>query len=134
MQKEFQKWHAKKSQVEAIEKRPFFHERQIWYCRLGENVGFEQNGKGEEFLRPVLIVRKFGSQIFWAIPLTSAHKNIHQGNEKFYHVFSFKKGVIDAAILSQLRLVDAKRLMRLMGHIADVDFMIINKKIKALLP
>lgn len=69
MKKDFKKWHDKKSQVNEIEVRPFFHEREIWYCTIGANVGFEQDGSGEDFLRPVIVFRKFNSEIFWAIPL-----------------------------------------------------------------
>ena len=32
----------------------FFYEREVWWCRLGANVGFEQDGKGEHFQRPIL--------------------------------------------------------------------------------
>jgi mRNA interferase MazF len=60
MKKDFKKWHDKKSRINKIEPRPFFHEREIWYCALGVNVGFEQDGSGQDFIRPVIIrVRLF---------------------------------------------------------------------------
>ena len=37
-------------------------------------------------------------------------------------------------ILSQIKLVDAKRLRRMIGYISEKDFRILKKKLKALLP
>lgn len=59
MAKDFDGWNTKKKLAHAINKRPFFHEREIWYCALGVNVGFEQDGKGKDFLRPVIGIKKF---------------------------------------------------------------------------
>ena len=42
MKKDFKKWHSKKSKVDEIEKLPFFHEREIWFCHLGVNIGKEK--------------------------------------------------------------------------------------------
>ncbi|MEK9174552.1 MAG: hypothetical protein AAB725_01115 [Patescibacteria group bacterium] len=53
MKKDFQKWHSKKSWINDIDKPPFFHEREIWFCYLGANVGFEQDGTGEDFLETI---------------------------------------------------------------------------------
>ena len=38
------------------------------------------------------------------------------------------------AVLSQLRLIDAKRLRRMIGHISEADLVLLKKKLKALLP
>ena len=64
IKKDFQKWHSKKSQIDDIENRPFFHEREIWFCYLGTNVGFEQDGSDKDFLRPIVVIKKFNNQIF----------------------------------------------------------------------
>ncbi len=84
MKKDFQKWHSKKAKVDKVENRPFFHEREIWFCHLGVNVGFEQDGSGEEFLRPIVIIKKFSNEVFWAVPLTKTDKRT-----KFYFSFTF---------------------------------------------
>ncbi|MBI2023161.1 type II toxin-antitoxin system PemK/MazF family toxin [Candidatus Giovannonibacteria bacterium] len=134
MEKDFQNWHNKKSNIDKIEKRPFFHEREIWFCYLGANIGFEQDGSGEEFLRPVLIVRKFNNEIFWGIPLTKAHKKLAKKAEKYYFSFSFISDIKSAAILSQIRLIDARRLSRHIGIMPDAEFIKLIEKLKALLP
>ena len=129
MMKNFLKWHAKKAVINDIVQPPFFHEREIWFCSLGANVGFEQDGKGDDFLRPVLIFRKFNKDIFWGIPLTKTQKET-----PFHFRFSFVKSIESVAILSQIRLIDARRLARRMGIISEVDYSILKEKIKALLP
>ncbi len=100
-----------------MKKRPFFHEREIWFCHLGVNVGFEQNGLGDDFLRPIIIFRKFNNEIFWGIPLTKKSKNT-----KYYFTFSFSKRGENTAILSQIRLIDARRLSYHIGEISEIDF------------
>jgi hypothetical protein len=37
---------------------PFYHKREIWWCSLGVNVGFEQDGTGTNYDRPVLVICK----------------------------------------------------------------------------
>jgi len=129
MQKDFKKWHDKKSRVNEIVARPFFHEREIWYCALDANVGFEQDGSGVDFLRPIIIFRKFNSEIFWAIPLTRTPKET-----KYYFQFIFQDNTPSAAILSQIRLMDARRLDHKIGDISKDDFEKLTKKFKDLLP
>jgi len=37
----------------------YFREREIWWASLGANIGYEQDGKHENFERPVLVLKKF---------------------------------------------------------------------------
>ena len=134
MKKDFQRWHKKKEEVNDLSKSPFFHEREIWFFYLGANVGFEQDGRGDDFLRPVVVVRKFNNEIFWAIPLTKAGKKIKQKAEKYYLPFIFIKGIKSVAILSQIRLIDARRLARHIGIMGDSDFQKLTKRLKEIFP
>ena len=129
MKKDFPRWHKKKAQIDEIEKRAFFHEREIWFCYLGANVGFEQDGSGKDFLRPVVIIRKFNQQVFWGIPLTHTKKK-----KPYYFAFKFIKSETSVAVLSQLHLIDARRLSYKIGEMSLEDFSSIKAKIKALLP
>lgn len=129
MKKDFQKWHDKKSHVDDIVKRPFFHEREIWWCALGANIGFEQDGGGEDFLRPVIVFRKFNNEVFWGIPLTRTQKKT-----KYYFTFCLEEMNPSTAVLSQVRLIDARRLSHKLGDLNDDDFEKLTKKFKALLP
>lgn len=95
---------------------------------MGANVGFEIDGKGEKFLRPVIVVKKFNNESFWALPLG---RNPKEG--KYYFAFSFKENETSTANLSQLRLVDAKRLCYKAGVMNTKDFQAVKEKLKRLL-
>ena len=143
MKKDYRNWTPLKQSMHNDEGlRLFFHEREIWYCHLGENIGFEQDGQGELFLRPVVIIRKFNNEIFWGVPLTRSQKD-----SPFYFAFTIRSETDlndenkvedntekSTAILSQIRLIDSKRLRRMIGYISENDFKVLKKKLKALLP
>ncbi len=125
MKKDFQKWNTKKEFLHKEKVRPFFHEREIWFCTLGVNIGFEQDGSGIEFLRPVVIIKKFNNEVFWGLPLT---KNLKK-SKHYYQFFIEGQKETSTAILSQIRLVDAKRLQYKMGNIDDKDLVGIKKRL-----
>lgn len=129
MKKDFQKWHNKKTLVDGIEHRPFFHQREIWFCYLGTNVGFEQDGTDNDFQRPIVIIRKFNNEICWAIPLSKTKKR-----NQYYFAFPFDDVTTSVAILSQIRLIDVRRLSRKIGDMSESDFARLTEKLKALLP
>jgi mRNA interferase MazF len=127
MKKDFQKWHIRKTWVNNEKPRVFFNVRDVWWCSIGSNVGFEQDGKGGKFARPVVIFRKFNNEIFWALPLTTKSKT-----GKYYlsvDVANIGKRTI---ILSQIRLVDAKRLLGKIGLVEKTDYAKIQKAIMSL--
>src|SRR3989344_5864752 len=140
MRKDYKNWTPFKQTLHnGEEPRLFFHEREVWYCHLGENIGFEQDGQGELFLRPVVIVRKFNNEVFCGIPLTRNKKDL-----PFYFTFIIhsETSLINGktvevntekstAILSQIRLIDGKRLRRLIGYISEKDIKVLKKKFKA---
>ncbi len=132
--KDFDQWNEEKKVLHADAERLFFHEREIWYCHLGNNIGFEQDGRGELFLRPVVIIRKFNNEIFWCVPLTRTLKDLPFYFAFAMHVDTETSNEQSAAVLSQIRLIDAKRLRRLVGYISEKDFALLKKKLKALLP
>ena len=115
IEKDFEKWHFEKGKINQSDIRSLFNERELWSCAIGANVGSEQDGKGALFLRPVLIFKKFNDEIFWGIPLTHSPKR-----DKYY--FSLRENVHSVAILSQIRLLDAKRLQWRMGRIDTKTF------------
>ncbi|MCL5010682.1 MAG: type II toxin-antitoxin system PemK/MazF family toxin [Patescibacteria group bacterium] len=121
--KEFDKWNIQKKITHNSENKKTFHEQEIWFIKIGENIGFEQDGKGEDFLRPVIVYKKFSKNVFLGIPLTKAIKE-----NKFYKVFDFH-GEKSNAILSQIRLFDSKRLKYKIGKMSSVDFASVKEKL-----
>jgi len=129
MRKDFNTWNDKKIIINDNAHVPFFHEREIWFCFLGANVGFEQDGQGEDFQRPVVIIKKFNNEICWAIPLSKTGKR-----GKYYFAFPFDDKLTSVAILSQIKLIDAHRLSRKIGDMSEENFSELIKKLKELLP
>ena len=125
--KDFQSWHFKKKNIHENKKIPYFYEREIWWCSIGLNIGFEQDGKNINFERPAIILKKFNRYILWMIPLTSKQKT-----GKYYYSFNFKN-ISNVAILSQLRLISSQRLLRKIGMLPEKDFLKIKDIVKKFL-
>ncbi len=123
IKKDFDTWNIKKQEIDKINNKRTFHEREVWFIKIGENIGFEQNGKGKEFLRLVIVFKKFSKNVFLGIPLTKTIKN-----DKFYNSFYFK-GKKSSAILSQIRLFDSKRLSYLIGRMSKGDYKKLKEKL-----
>jgi len=49
----FDCWNEEKKKLDSLQvKKPRFHEREIWWCSLGKNIGDEQDGKN--ITKPIL--------------------------------------------------------------------------------
>ncbi len=117
MKKEFQKWHIIKSEADSLNRRLFYHEREVWWCLLGVNVGFEMDGKGHKYTRPVLVLKGFSKEVCLCLPLTTRQKK-----GKFYCDIDLDDGTARQVILSQIRLIDTKRLLEKLGTINVANF------------
>ncbi len=49
---------------EVSEKPVFYREKEIWWAALGQNIGYEVNGKNESYERPVLILKRYNEAFF----------------------------------------------------------------------
>ncbi|MBI4117342.1 MAG: type II toxin-antitoxin system PemK/MazF family toxin [Parcubacteria group bacterium] len=128
MKKDFHNWHKLKEQIDKISRRLFFHEREVWWCSLGVNIGFEQDGSGKEYRRPVLILKGFSKNTCLIIPLTAATKN-----HPMRPLVGPVEGKEARALLSQIRVIDSKRLVHKIGFIDKKVFEQIRKIIKDML-
>ena len=117
MQKDFDRWNGKKKTLDSRVSNVDFHEREIWWCSIGVNVGSEQLSQTEDFSRPVVVVRRFTRDIFWGVPLTTKTK------ERFQFRFKLIVGnnVNDALVL-QMRSYDRRRLVRKVGVVPEKIF------------
>ena len=124
----FVKWTKLKIRLHIKpEDKIYFREREVWWASLGVNIGFEQDGKHAQVERPILILRKFGGKTLWVLPMTSKGKT-----GKFYHQFDYKDKKY-SVILSQLRLISSKRLLRKIRTFPKKDFNEVKRRIKSLI-
>lgn len=115
MKKDFDGWNEKKKHINNSTTAPFVHEGEIWWCSLGANVGYEEDGKNNGFERPVVIFRKFNTKIFLGFPITTQIKS-----GRYYFNYMYKDKIF-AVILSQIRLLDTKRLKRKIRTLPQTD-------------
>ncbi|MES2225978.1 MAG: type II toxin-antitoxin system PemK/MazF family toxin [Patescibacteria group bacterium] len=106
MEKRFDEWNKLKKFTHSQEKTVLYCKREIWWLILGVNVGYEQDGTGHDFERPVLVLKGFSRFACLVVPLTTSRK------KNKYHV---DIGTIDGkracVIISQIRLVDTRRFV-----------------------
>ncbi len=120
----FQIWSKLKPQIDKKIQEIFFYEREIWYTHLGKNIGFEQDGKGEEFKRPIIIIKKFNQFCFIAVPLTTKTKK-----GKYYFQIPDIKNKKNYVILSQIKFFSSNRLISKIGTLDKENFKTLKKKI-----
>lgn len=124
----FDRWNEKKKITHKSEKVPYFFAGEIWWAQLGKNISSESLGKGEDFLRPVLILQKFYGTSALVIPLTSQKK---EGS--YYFSFSDTEGRVQNAILPQVRYVDGKRFRHKLSEAPEEAFDNIQQKLFSLI-
>jgi mRNA interferase MazF len=115
--KDFDKWGIVK--VETNKRKTdnvVLHHRAVWLLSVGINIGSEMDGKGLQFVRPVLIIRKINENVFLGIPISS------KLSEDYFRVRIQLLNQDRMAILSQIRSFDKKRCIRFMGFISDHDY------------
>jgi mRNA-degrading endonuclease toxin of MazEF toxin-antitoxin module len=113
-------WNIRKKKINSTYRENFFYQRDIWWCSLGVNVGSEQDGKNEMFERPVIVIKKFSKNLLWIIPLTRSK------GMSLYHI---KVTAESYAIISQLKIISSRRLLRKMGKISRIQYWIIIARI-----
>ena len=115
--KDFDIWNIEKKNIENIKNDTLpFHEREIWWCSFGLNIGDEQDGKNELFERPGLVIKKFNNKVAWVLPMSTKEKN------GIYYYSILHEGKVFTVILSQLRLVSVKRFHRFIRKITPSQF------------
>jgi mRNA-degrading endonuclease toxin of MazEF toxin-antitoxin module len=106
--KDFDKWNNSKKKINK-KFRPLIKQGRIYWCNLGLNIGVEQDGKGDNFQRLVIVIKKFSNQFALIAPLTS---KLHTGNWYLdMHILDKNAQVI----LNQIKPVDTKRLLEEVG-------------------
>ncbi len=127
MHKDFDSWNEKKKLIEGRFSHIIFRERDIWWCSVGINVGNESCGKGKDFQRPVIILKKLNQKSFIGLPCSTKP---HKGSW-FYTVRV--NNTINYISLHQVRMFDVNRLQRQITHLKRGDYIEIKQKLEKLL-
>ncbi len=123
--KDFDGWNVVKKQLHQAEGRNvYFKEREIWFCALGINIGFEQDGKNDSFERPVLILKKFNQYVFWGVPLSTKIKP-----DNTHYLMLEHDGLKFSAIVSQLRLYSSNRLVRKLYQLGRAQYQLAVERV-----
>jgi mRNA-degrading endonuclease toxin of MazEF toxin-antitoxin module len=86
------------------------------------NIGTEQDGKGGWYVRPCVILRGFGADAHLVVPLTTSSRE---------HALRVPIGLIEGqqarANLSQIRIIDTRRLEQKIGFLDKDAFLKLRK-------
>ena len=126
--KNFDEWNKKKKMIHNNNDVKLYHTRELWWASLGVNIGSEQDGSGENYDRPILILKGLSKETCIVLPLTSSL-------EKHKMRIPIKKvqGKEASVLISQIRVIDTKRLIYKIGFLDKNIFDNIRKIIKDLL-
>ncbi|KKS77168.1 MAG: hypothetical protein UV64_C0001G0004 [Parcubacteria group bacterium GW2011_GWC1_43_11b] len=111
-------WTKLKIRVHALD-RPnviFPKKKEIWWASLGQNIGVEINGKNDNFERPVLIIKVFNNESVLVVPISSTIK------VSKYNINFINDRKENSVIISQIKMVSTKRLLRLVAEMEDFNF------------
>jgi len=125
--KNFDSWNEEKKKVNNKGMQKLFHEREIWWASFGVNIGREQDGRGDNFERPILILKTLSPDTFICLPLSTKKRlDAFQASVTNEDIRGF-------ALLDQVRVIDSKRLLRKIGTMKLDEFIILKEKMRKLL-
>ena len=125
--KNFDHWNELKKNTQQISTESImFYEREIWWCTLGLNIGSEQDGIGENYERPVVIIKKLSPYTFLCAPLSTKKKL-----DKFQALVTTHKA--GYALLDQVRTCDSKRLLRKLETMKESEYVEMLEKLDKIL-
>ncbi len=105
---------------------PHVSQGDLWWASIGENIGYEINGKSSLFSRPVIIFKKLAHGLYFVIPTTTKIRN-----GSWYVSFQLQDKN-ETACLHQARALDHKRLSSKIGRLDDTDYKKISLGFQAL--
>jgi mRNA interferase MazF len=104
MEKDFDKWNEDKKILDKNIRDLEFKEGEVWWCHFGLNIGEEVYGKGENFRRPAIILKKLSHNSCIVLPTTTKERN-----GTWYFKFN-NKNKDRWAMMNQIKFISANRL------------------------
>jgi mRNA interferase MazF len=129
--KEYDEWNEVKKHTQQKKRKLGMKSREIFWVKIGHNIGSEEYGKGKDFARPVIIVRRLTSDLFIGIPITTTIKN-----NDYFHAFTYdnkSRGMVEnSAMILQVKTFSIKRVLSKIGTVNKESFDEILEKTKSL--
>ncbi|NDK08638.1 hypothetical protein EOM39_05365 [Candidatus Gracilibacteria bacterium] len=127
MLKDFDKWNILKKELEEKSSEMIIKEGEIWWTYLGLNVKNESCGKGDNFRRPVLVLKKLSHDNFIIIPLST---KVKYGS--WFANYELN-GVLYSALLYQIKMMHRNRFYVNEGKLEREQYIEIKKRLSSLL-
>jgi mRNA interferase MazF len=127
MEKDFDTWNHRKTFINNGITTKQCHAGQVWITSVGVNIGAEIDGKNNNFSRPVLVLKRCNRDTFIGVPLT---KTLKLSNN--WYISCNLQGISGSINLSQIRLFDQKRLMRLVESFSKEELDRILKLVRSI--
>lgn len=125
--KNFDDWNAQKKDLDSLKRDILFKEGEIWWCAVGLNIGSEVYGKGKDFQRPVLILKKLTRDSCIVLPITTQSKD-----GTWYHHLQIH-GENRWVMMHQIRIISSNRLSKRQTSLFVGQFEQLKKSVAFLL-
>ena len=127
MQKDFDNWNILKKELENKTSEIIIKEGEIWWTYLWLNIRNESCWKGNNFRRPVLVLRKLSHDNFIVIPLSTKVKNW-----SWFANYELN-GVLYSALLYQIKMMHRNRFYVNEWKLEREQYLEIKKRLSSLL-
>lgn len=127
MEKDFDAWNIRKKNLDTSKRSLLFKEGEIWWCSVGVNVGEEVYGKGNDFRRPVVILKKLSQNSCVVAPTSTKEKS-----GSWFHYLNIRDK--DRwVMMHQMRFISANRLWVRESTLSEEEFTELKKSVATLL-
>ena len=124
MNKRFDEWNETKKITESRDRKVGIKPRELFWVKIGQNIGSEEYGKGDNFTRPVIVIRKLTHDLFLGVSTTTALRN-----DDYFHNFKYNNKasgkIFTSAMILQVKVFSTKRLMNRIGMVDKENFKMI---------
>lgn len=126
-------WNSVKKKTQKGHRKLGIKPREIFWLKIGKNIGDKEFGKGKEFVRPVIIVRQLTADLFVGVATTTTKKE----NNDYFHTIKYTNykqvEIQSVAMLLQFRTFSKKRLLGKIWKVNKDEFNVIVETLKGVI-
>ncbi|MEA2017816.1 MAG: type II toxin-antitoxin system PemK/MazF family toxin [Campylobacterota bacterium] len=129
----YDKWNEVKKYTQQNKRKLGIKQRDIFWAKIGLNIGNEEYGKGKDFVRPVIIIRQLTGDLFIGIPTTTTKKEDNDYFHTINYIDKTNQNIESSAMILQQKVFSKKRLLSKIGTVNGENFKTIIDKLKKLI-